>query len=99
MPGDERLADVRLLQRRVALRAELDVDVLPCVADPLVNDEPLVLEEVGDLELRLRLHDLSLAGLQGLEARVRVEDVAEDDTVELHLRAGLELRCSCATES
>ena len=47
-----------------ALRTELDVDVLPGVADLLVNDELLVLEEVGDLELRLRLHDLALTGLQ-----------------------------------
>ena len=46
--------------------------------------------EVRDLELRLRLHDLTLARLERLEAGVRVEDVAEDDTVELHRRAGLE---------
>ena len=73
----------------MALRTELDVDVLPGVADLLVNDELLVLEEVGDLELRLRLHDLALTGLQGLESGVRVEDVAEHDTVELQLRAGV----------
>ena len=89
---DERLADVRLLQCQVALRTELDVDVLPGVADLLVNDELLVLEEVGDLELRLRLHDLALTSLQGLESGVRVEDVAEHDTVELQLRTGSEGR-------
>ena len=89
---DERLPDVRLLQSHVALRTELDVNVLPGVADLLVNDELLVLEEVGDLELRLRLHDLTLTGLQRLESGVRVEDVAEHDAVELHLRPGRELR-------
>ena len=49
-----------------------------------------ILREVRDLELRLRLHELTLARLERLEAGVRVEDVAEDDPVELHGRAGLE---------
>ena len=71
----------------MTLRTELDVEVLECVLGPLVHDELLVGQEVGDLELRLGLHDLSLVRLHRLEARVRVEDVPEDDTVELHLRA------------
>src|SRR4051812_42246348 len=74
----------------MTLVAELHVDVLPGEADLPVDDELLVLEEVGNLELRLRLHDLALPGLHGLEAGVRVQDVPEDDAVELHLRAGRE---------
>src|SRR5918996_1091631 len=76
----------------MTLRPELDVDVLPSEADLPVDDELPILEEVRDLELRLRLHDLALVGLEGLEAGVRVDDVAEDDPVELHPRAGVEPR-------
>ena len=58
--------------------------MLVAVASLGLDLEVRVLQEVGDLELSLRLHDLALAGLERLEARVRVGDVAEDDPIELH---------------
>ena len=51
-----------------------------------LDHEVGVLREVGDLELCLRLHHLAFAGLHGLEAGVRVSDVAEHDPIELHRR-------------
>ena len=86
MPVISALPDVRLLQRRVTLgpnSKSMCSYVYPTLP---VHDELAVLHEVGDLELRLRLHDLALVRLQRLEASVRVEDVAEDDPVELHRR-------------
>ena len=72
--------------------AELDVHVLERVLRRALHPEVAIVQEVRDLELRLRLHDVALLRLECLEARVRVDDVAEHHPVELHRRADLEAR-------
>ncbi len=90
MPLNQCLTDVLLVQGGMSLRAPLDVDVLPRERGSGLHRELAVLVQVRDLDLRLRRHDLDLAGLQCLEDRRGARDVAEDDPVELRRRPRLE---------
>ncbi len=83
---NQSLANPEVLRERVALRALLDVDVLPRRAEVRLDAKTRLPTQLGQCLLRLRVDRVDLATADLLDLRVRVRQELEHDPVELRLR-------------
>ena len=87
MPSVDRLPHPRLLEQRVALRADLDVDVLLREARDRAVRQPGLALELRESGLRGRVDRVDLAAAHGLDLGVRVRDHLEVELLQARLLA------------